>query len=217
MVGAIPRPARDLLPEASIHEHRHHQQHDRNRDLSGHEQRPAPTAPAAGRDAVAGFHDRRQIGTRRLDRRYEAEEHGARDRDDEAEQQRAPIHLERDQDGQIRRQFDLPEQRHAGVADAETQHAARQGDQQAFRDQLPDEPAASGADGEAQRHLARSHGGPAGQQSGDVGAGYKQEQGDRGHCGADNCPRLRVKPRKIIAARNDADIGPHDRRARTEL
>ena len=51
----------------------------------------------------------------------------------------------------------LPEQRHAGIADAEAQHAARRGNQQALRHQLPDQPPASGADGQAQRHLARAN------------------------------------------------------------
>jgi len=80
------------------------------------------------------------------------------------------IHPEREEDGQVRRQLDLAEEDHAGVAHAETNEAAGKRDQQALGDQLPDEPAAACADGEAQRHLARAHRGPAGQQPGDIGA-----------------------------------------------
>ena len=58
---------------------------DRHGDLSADEHRASPAPPAAGRDAVARLHHGGEIGARRLDRRHEAEDHGARDRDDEAE------------------------------------------------------------------------------------------------------------------------------------
>ena len=74
--------------------------------------------------------------------------------------------------------LDLPEQRHAGVADAETEHAAGGGDEQALGHQLADEPPASGADREAQRHFARAHRRAAGQQTGDVGA-RDEQHGER--------------------------------------
>ena len=102
----------------------------------------------------------------------------------------------------------LPEQRHAGIADAETEHAARHGDQQTFRDQLADEPAASGADGEAQRHLARAHGRPAGQQSRDVGARDEQhgERERRQHRDQDRVRRILRDPRLQFGAHAEAAI-----------
>ena len=139
-------------------------------DLGGHQHRASPAATAARRHAVGGFHDGGQIGSRRLYRGDEAKEHRASHGDDQAEQQRTPIQLERQRDGQIRRYLDLPEERHAGVADGETQDAARERDQQAFRHQLADQPAASGADRETQRHLARAGRCAAGQQPRDVRA-----------------------------------------------
>ena len=103
-------------------------------------------------------------------------------------------------DRQVGRHLDLPEQRHAGVADAETQHAAGDRDEQALGDQLADEPSASGADGEAQRHLARAHRRAAGQQPGDVGARDEQHARARASTAsrsasrpADLCAMLRLQ------------------------
>ena len=62
------------------------------------------------------------------------------------------------------------EERHASVADGETQDSARERDQQAFSHQLADQSAASGADRETQRHLARAGRCAAGQQPRDVRA-----------------------------------------------
>ena len=176
MIDVIAGSARELLPEAAVHEQRDDEQYDGHGDLSTHEHGASPAAPPARRDAVAGFHHGGQIRTRRLNRRHEAEDHRAGHGDDEADRERAAIHLNRERDGKIRRQFDLPEQRHAGVADAEPRDTARQGEQQAFGHQLPYEAAAAGADGEAQRHLACARGRPARQETRDVGTCDEQHR-----------------------------------------
>ena len=77
-------------------------------------------------------------------------------------------------DRQIAWNLDLPEQQHAGVADAEAERAAGEGDEQALGNQLANKPSASGADREAERHLARANGRAARQQPGDVSAGHEQ-------------------------------------------
>ena len=66
------------------------------------------------------------------------------------------------------------EQQHARVADAEPEHAAGDGNHQALGDELANEPSASGANGEAQRHLTRANGRAARQQAGDVAARHEQ-------------------------------------------
>ena len=176
MIDAIPGSVRELLAEAAVHEQRDDEQYDGHGDLSADEHGASPAAPPARPDAVAGFHHGGQIRTRRLNRRHEAEDHRAGHGDDEADRERAAIHLNRERDGKIRRQFDLPEQRHAGVADAEPRDTARQGEQQALRHQLPCEAAAAGADGEAQRHLACARGRPARQETRDVGTCDEQHR-----------------------------------------
>src|SRR4051812_48617925 len=60
----------------------------------------------------------------------------ADDRHQQAEHQRAPIHAERERDRQVGRDLDLPEQQHAGVADAESDDAAGDRDQQALGNEL---------------------------------------------------------------------------------
>ena len=110
MISAIARAARELFPEAAIHEQRDDEEHDGHRNLSAHEDGAPPPAAAARRDAVGRFHDRGEIGTRGLNRRNEPEQHRAHHRHEEAEHERAAIHPERERDGEIRRNLDLPEQ-----------------------------------------------------------------------------------------------------------
>ena len=52
---------------------------------------------------------------------------------------------------------DLTEQHHPGVADAQTQRAAGDREEQALGNQLTNHAAAPGADREPQRHLAGPH------------------------------------------------------------
>ena len=113
-----------------------------------------------------------------------------------------------ERDRQIGRNLNLPEQRHAGIADAEAEHAAGDGDQQALGDQLADQPAASGADGEPQRHLARANRRAAGQQPGDVGARDEQhrERERREHRDQHRVRRALRDPRLQLGAHGEAAI-----------
>ena len=178
MVGAISGTVRELVQEAAVHEQRDDEQHHRHGNLAADQQRPPPAPAPARRDAVACLHHGHQIRARRVNRRHEAEEHGADDGDDEAERHRAAIHPEREHDRKIRWHLDLPEQRHARVPDAEPRDAAGDCKQQALGDQLPYEPAAAGADGEAQRHLARARRRAAGEQPRHVRA-RDEQHGER--------------------------------------
>src|SRR5262249_28312118 len=133
MIGAIARPERELASEGSVHEQRHRENYYRDSDLTADEKNTSPAAPASRSDAVAGLHNRRQIRPRGVKRRSEAEEQGARKRDQQAEDERAAIHLESERDREIRRNLDLPKQQHARVSDTETDYAASDGNEQALR------------------------------------------------------------------------------------
>jgi len=175
VIGPVAWAVRQLLAETAIDEHGDDQQDDRCRHLDGGDQGPAPAASSSGCDDIAGLDHGGQIRARRLERRHEAEDHRAHDGHGNAEGERPEIHLERQQNGQLRRNLDLPEQQHSGVADPQPQHAARNRDEHAFGNQLPNDAAAARADREAKRDLARAQRRAARQQPGDVAARHQQD------------------------------------------
>jgi hypothetical protein len=144
-----------------------------------------PQRRAARTHAVAGFHDDGQIRTRRLQRRDDSEQHRASHSQDQTEHEGALIQLECKRDGWIGRYLNLPKERHAGVADCEPQDSSGESDLQTFRDELTDQPAASGADRQTHRHLASAGRRAARQQSRDVRACDEQHgkcQGGQHRC-----------------------------------
>ena len=59
------------------------------------------------------------------------------------------IQLNADLDGQIARDLDLPQEEHASITDQQAEKPARDGNQQAFGEQLADQPLAPGANRQA--------------------------------------------------------------------
>ena len=67
------------------------------------------------------------------------------------------------------------------VGEENSQDAAKQREQHAFRQKLADNAHASGAESEAHRHFLATRGGAGEHQAGDVGAGDEQDDSDREH------------------------------------
>ena len=155
------------------------EQHEGDGELADDQARAQPVAHAAHRGATSAFlEDRLHIGARRADRGGQAEEDGARQRDE----QREP-HDDRVERG-------LLEARHAvrrgGDERADSPGREREprggGDQredEALGEELPDHPAATGAERGANRHFPGPRGPAREQQVGDVAARDEQDEADR--------------------------------------
>ena len=181
VIGAKSGTGTELPLEVAVHERREHQQDNRTSHLAGDEQRSPPTTTQKGTGGIGRLHHRGQIRARPLNRRRETEQPGADDRHDQAIQQCASIELERQRNGQVRRQLNQPEEPDAGERDEHTEKPADRGNQRALGHQLTDQPATSGADREAQGDLARAYRSAAGQETRNVRARH-EEHHDRQGC-----------------------------------
>jgi hypothetical protein len=81
------------LAKAPIHERRKHQQHDRDGDLAADQETASPASPPPD-GCLSSFHDRCQVGARRLNRWSEPEYDRAQHGDDETEPEGSAVELE---------------------------------------------------------------------------------------------------------------------------
>src|SRR5262245_7369867 len=159
------------------------QQHQRHRDFSDG-QRGAQPMTTDARLAHAVLQRFVQIGLRRLNRRREAEEDSGHYGNDQRENQHARIDAEmivaRHHPSRFLRQRDLESlDTPSGEQNADRSANERQDD--AFGQQLPDDPAPGGAKRQPQRNLFHSPRRAGKRQIGDIGAGDQQHERDRGH------------------------------------
>ena len=154
--------------ERSEKQTRPNEQHERNRHLR-HEQASAEDVVRA-RDAAAAFFQRgSDIDARRLKRRRDAEDHADEGGDGGHDCQRA--HIERARRADRRRQQLL-----TAVGDQDAERAAHAGEQQAFGQQLPDQPRARRSHRQADGQLALAEPGARKEQVRDVRAYQQQHQ-----------------------------------------
>ncbi|PYQ57718.1 MAG: hypothetical protein DMF53_21905 [Acidobacteria bacterium] len=157
--------------EAADEEPRHHQEQERHRhfgDGQSGRQAAAGAPPARAPPALLQREDRLAAG--QVQRRCEAEEETGGHGKPEREGQHGGIHLNVHQAGDVggvQRQEEL----HPGPGEAEPEHAAGDGEEEALGHQLPDDPPPPGADRDAQRELVPPRGGAAQQQVRHVRAG----------------------------------------------
>ncbi len=195
------RLARRILRPERIHQHRQHaigaiaaidaldgqqrpqqqscadeQQHG-GRDLGDDEQR-ADHAISAGDGSRVGSRERRRRDLAGLPCRDDAKQHADHNGSDGTERDHAPVegerHRSRQQPFRNHRRGDAQDRR----ADANSQCAADQGEQQALGDELTDHPPPARAQRRADRELARPRRRPRQQQIGDVGAADRQHEAD---------------------------------------
>ena len=160
----------DADAEAAQHQERRRQQHQRQRDLGDDERAPPPQPAAAVRVHVRGLQPVDQFCARRLQSGREAAHDCAGDRQRQARDQHASVQSERQHDRQLARNRERVEEADARVGDGDAADAACGREDQAFRQQHPDQPGASGADREADGDFAGARLAAAQQQSGDVRA-----------------------------------------------
>jgi hypothetical protein len=140
------------------------------------ETRAAPAAAFLERGA--------EIGPRTLQRGDEAEQNARHGRGQNGEGQNAPIQADQRAFLTHTRQVGcVHTEERANSHDAENaaRGRARQGQQDAFGEELADDASASGADGDADGDLPAACHGAGQQQVGDVGAGDQQHETDRAH------------------------------------
>ena len=155
------------------------EQHEGDRQLADDEAGAQPVAHAAHRGATSAFlEDRLHIGARRPDRGGEAEENGARQRDEQREPQHDRVERRLlEARHAIRRSRD--EGLDAPGGEREPRGGGDQREDEALGQELPDHPAAAGAERGANRHLPGPRGPAREQQVGDVAARDQQDEADR--------------------------------------
>ena len=124
---------------------------------------------------------RHDVGTRRLERRNQAEEDTRRRRAHEREPEHAPVHAEVEVERQEQILVGQQAAQPAGhpAADDQPADAAGERERQAFREQLPDDAHAARAQRQPGRDLLLAGGGPRQEQSRDIRAGDEQDDRDR--------------------------------------
>ena len=166
--------------ERADEQERADQRHERERHLHDDERAAQERAPRAVA-ARALFQALVQVAARHLQRRKQPERHRGRDGDGHGVAQRPPVHFPVDV---VRHLIGRHVRRDHACADFGEQDAHRhRGERQhdALREQLPDDAAARGADGGAQRDLAAARRRPREHQVGDVRARDEQHQRDARH------------------------------------
>ena len=164
------------------------QQHERERDLADHQQAAqAVVGRRQARAASALLQRRVEIGPRGLQRRREPEDQAGGEGDQEGEPEGAGVDADRDPDGQIGMRHPSHQQVDRPIGDQHSKAPARAGQQQAFGEQLPDQPAAAGAHGESDGDFLLPAGGPGQEQVRHVGRHDQQHaDADRQQDGQDS-------------------------------
>ena len=175
VIGRVAGPIPDAVLKAPDHQEGRRQQHQRHRDLRHHQRVPAPQALAAGGlVAVGRLETPHEVRARALQRRREAAEQRAQNRQGEAGQENPPVHAERDPHRQLGRDAERLHEPDAEVPDRDPAEPAEQREDQALGQQQPDQPEAPRADRQPDRDLARPRARAAQQQPGGVGARDQQ-------------------------------------------
>ena len=142
------------------------------------DEQPANGRTASCRPTSAGGEDRSRGATGRLPGRREAEQEPHRNCRDRAERHDTRVEHQRELSGkQIRRNH-----RRRSAQDRRTDRhpddAAQRREHETLRQQLPNDPAPSGAERGTDRELARTRGRPRQQQIGDVATTHQQDEAD---------------------------------------
>ena len=164
---------------------RHDRPHERARDEQEgggrgelRHQEEGPDAPAAAGTAGAGvvaLQQRRDVDARGVQRRHQAEEHRRRDADGAGVEQHVEIELDRES---RRLGQDRPDEIAAPDGEQQSSGTAGEREQDAFREQQPDQARPSGAVGHPDRDFLAPRGRARQQEVGDVRTAYPQDEPD---------------------------------------
>ncbi len=183
LCGFRPGWTRAQRDEGANQQRRADQQNQGQRDFGGNQQRTGFVGMRARSGASAVFLERRiQIDARCLQRGEEAEEHTSGERDQNREDDHAPIHGDKRaarSDARDVAGIDGEKSANASHAEREPERAAGEGKQQAFGQELANDAPASCADGCTNRDFTLAAGGADQQKIGDIGASDEKNQADR--------------------------------------
>ena len=166
------------LQEAPRHEPGAYPEHHREGYLGNDEHAPQPLGGGARHAASALAQRPLQLRPRSADGGPEAKEERGRQGNREREPEHGPVEPHRSAEQQLVGR-EREQERNSRPRHHQPRRAARQGEYQAFRQQLSEDPPAAGAEGGPDRHLALAHGGAREEQAGDVDARHEQ---DERHC-----------------------------------
>ena len=162
--------------ETARHQECRGQQHQGHRHLDDHQRIAAPQAFAPGRIDVHRLQPVDEIRTRALQRRHQTARQRGDAGHDDAGEQHARVHAERDGDRQFGRNPEVAQERDAGVADGDAAQPSESCEHQAFGQQQPDQPEPAGAERQPQCNFARARAGAGEEKASDVGAGHEQHR-----------------------------------------
>ena len=165
--------------EAAEQQPRRDQQHERESDFADNQQTPAPAASHGDGFAAPAFLQRlRGIAVRQLPCGRETEQQPGGDGDGEREEQHGPVNVQRHEFADLRGQ-QVRQQRHSPERQHKSGKTAGAREQQAFDEQLPEQPPAAGAEREPHRDFLPPLRRTAEQEVGHVGAGDEQHDQHR--------------------------------------
>src|SRR5579864_4186278 len=139
-------------------------------------------AEAGAGASAAVFENGVEVGAGTLESRDQAEYDAGDDGNKNRKAQNSPVHSDQrpvQSDARKTGRVDRHEGANPGETENQPQHASGQGKHDALGEQLPDNPAASGADRRPDGDLASPSRGSRQQQIGDVGTGDQQDEADR--------------------------------------
>ncbi len=180
--GSNPTSARCDAPRLRSNRPATTSKHRGQRDLADDQrvaQREAAAADLAGRRLAAQIAD--QAWRRCLERGQQAGKHAGERRDEDRERQHARVDAQIERDIDRQRQLDALQSLHERPRQRDGGDGAERAEQRAFDEQLLNQPAAAGADGEAHADLAPARRGARQQHAGDVRARDQQHEADHGH------------------------------------
>ncbi len=192
------------------------EQHEGEGDLQRNEdpaQGQPPPAGAGDRSRAAFLQRGAQIRPSGMERGRHPEDETREERDGEREDEHAGVELD---GGEAKQERRVPDAREAldpreGLDAPEGQQdardAARDGEDDAFRQHLADDAPAAGADREADRHLPTARRGAREEQCRDVRAGDEENEGDGAEEHEDRAPQGRVDPAVVQGRRGGSPDG----------
>ena len=195
------------VDEAAHHEPGAGEQHQRERQLRHNQRRrPAPSTYAARSRPSSLFEDFIDVGLGDVQRGRKAEHNSRQQADGEEEHEDVRVHVERHPvrlADVLRLAIEPP---NAQIADAQTDDAADEREENALDEQLPDDAPPGGAEREANGNFARPMRRARQQQIGDVRAGDEQHERDGAHQRPENSFDLRAQDAIEEGGHDGADV-----------
>ena len=168
------------------------EKHQRKRYLHDHQRVPQSESPDTAEDGGLILECCHQVRTRGAQGWSQSEQHTRQDGKGRCEGQNAQVDIEVKHNRERQRQLEAGNRARRNYRQAETQHRTAERKQDAFREQLSQQPAAAGAHRQADSDLPLPRRGARQQQVRDVRAGHQQHEADHHHQDSHQAGRRRL-------------------------